>query len=305
MYKMDNIGGVVAFVRTAETRSFTKAAVQLGLSQSGVSKAISRLEDQYKVRLLTRTSRSVSMTPEGVAFYHCCRQILTDLEVAEQLLSQSSVTFRGVLRVTLPVSVGRLHLARALPEFVRRYPEVTVEVSLTDRLVDLVEEGYDLAVRMGRAPDARLVVRQLGRAKMTTCASPAYLKAHGIPRTPEDLLAHNCVRFVVPSSGRVQDWRFARNGESRSVAVTGNLTFDHAESLVQAALAGSGLIQISSHITAPAIRDGTLKPVLARFQIDSPALWVMYPKNRHMTPRVRALVDFLLEWAKIIRLEHR
>jgi len=295
---MDNLSGILAFVRAAEARNFTKAAQQLGMTPSGVSKAISRLESQFKVRLLHRTSRSVTMTPEGTTFYERCRQIVADLQDAEQLLSQAQMAPQGVLRITLPLSVGRLHLARAIPEFVRRYPDITVEASLTDRLVDLVEEGYDLAVRMGKPPDSRVVARPLTVGKLVTCASPAYLKQHGTPRTPEDLVAHNCIRFVLPSTGRAQDWKFQRDGKRFSVAVSGNVALDHAEALVEAALAGTALIQISTFVTAPAIRRGDLKAVLTRFQVESPSVWVMYPQNRHLTPRVRALVDFLVDWGK-------
>jgi len=294
---MDPFSGILAFVRAAEERSFTRAAHKLGISPSGVSKAISRLEAQFKVRLLHRTSRSITMTPEGAAFYERCRQIVADLEDAGQLLSRAQEAPRGLLRVTLPLSVGRLHLARALPEFARRYPDVRVEASLTDRRVDLVEEGFDVAVRMGRPPDSRLVARQLATGVLTTCAAPSYLKRHGVPRTPEDLASHNCVHFVVPSTGRVQEWKFQRGGKQLSIPVPGNLSLDHAEALVEAALAGTALIQISSYVTAPAIRTRLLKAVLTEFQVDSPPVWVMYRHNRNLTPRVRAFVDFLLDWA--------
>jgi LysR family transcriptional regulator for bpeEF and oprC len=295
---MDNLSGILAFVRTAEARNFTKAAQQLGMTPSGVSKAISRLESQFKVRLFHRTSRSVTMTPEGTTFFERCRQIVSDLQDAEQLLSQARVAPQGVLRITLPLSVGRLHLARAIPEFVQRYPDITVEASLTDRLVDLVEEGYDLAVRMGKPPDSRVVARPLTLGKLVTCASPDYLKQHGTPRRPEDLVSHNCIRFVLPSTGRAQDWKFQRDAKRFSVSVSGNVALDHAEALVEAALAGTALIQISSFVTAPGIRRGDLKAVLTRYQVESPSVWVMYPQNRHLTPRVRALVDFLVDWGK-------
>jgi LysR family transcriptional regulator, regulator for bpeEF and oprC len=285
-------------VRAAEARSFTKAAQQLGMTPSGVSKAISRLEERFKVRLLHRTSRSVTMTPEGAAFYERCRQIVADLEGAEQMLSSSREVPRGALRVTLPLSIGRLHLARALPEFTARYPEVELSASFNDRLIDLIDEGYDVAVRLGRPPDSRLIARQLAQGTLVTCAAPSYLKRHGTPRAPEDLMHHNCIRFVAPNSGRPFEWRFQRDGKRFGVAVSGNLALDHAEALVEAALAGTALIQISSYVTAPPIRAGELKAVLTAFQVDAPAIWVMYPQNRHLTPRVRAFVDFLIEWAQ-------
>jgi len=295
---MDNLGGILAFVRAAEAHNFTKAAQQLGMTPSGVSKAISRLENQFRVRLLHRTSRSVTMTPEGTAFYERCRQIVADLEDAELLLSRARGAPHGLLRITMPLSVGRLHLAQVIPKFAERYPEVTVEASFTDRLVDLIEEGYDVALRLGKPPDTRLIARQLAIGTLITCATPAYLKRYGTPRNPEDLGGHNCIRFVVPSTGRPLDWRFQREGKRFSIAVSGSLTFDHAEALVEAAMAGTALIQISSYVTAAAVRRGDLKPVLTRFQVESPAIWVMYPQNRHLTPRVRAMVDFLVEWAK-------
>ena len=294
---MDQFSGILAFVRAAEERSFTKAAHRLGISPSGVSKAISRLEAQFKVRLLHRTSRSISITPEGAAFYERCRQIVSDLEDAGQLLSRAQEAPRGLLRVTLPLSVGRLHLARALPEFACRYPEVKMEASLTDRRVDLVEEGFDVAVRLGKPPDSRLVARQLATGVLTTCAAPSYLKRHGVPRRPEDVAKHNCVGFVVPSTGRVQDWRFQRGGRQLTIPAPGNLSLDHAEALVEAALAGTALIQISSYVTAPALRARLLQVVLREFQVASPPVWVMYRHNRNLTPRVRAFVDFLVQWA--------
>jgi LysR family transcriptional regulator, regulator for bpeEF and oprC len=299
---LENLTGMLAFVRAAEARSFTSAARQLGISPSGVSKAISRLEAGFRVRLLQRTSRSVTMTPEGAAFYERCRQIVTELEEAEQVLSRAHAVPTGRLRVTLPLSVGRLHLARLLPEFQERHPEVVIEASATDRMVDLVDEGFDVAIRLGKPPDSRLVARQLLGGSLVTCAAPAYLRRHGTPRKPEDLQEHNCARFVVPSVGVAREWQFQRNGKRFAVTVTGNLSFDHAECLVEAASAGTAIVQISSYVTGDAFRAGRLKPILGKFQVESPAMWVMYPQNRHLTPRVRAFVDFLVEAAAEGRL---
>jgi LysR family transcriptional regulator for bpeEF and oprC len=299
---MENLTGILAFVRTAEARSFTAAARALGISPSGVSKAIARLEAGFKVRLLHRTSRSVTMTPEGAVFYERCRQVLTDLEDAEQVLSAAHETPRGSLRVTLPLSLGRLHLARLIPEFLQRHPEITVHASATDRMVDLIEEGFDVAVRLGQPPDTRLVARQLTGGFLMTCAAPSYLKRHGTPATPEDLANHNCAQFVVPSSGVARDWSFRRGAQLFRVPVQGNLSFDHAECLVEAACSGSAVIQISSYVTGDAIRSGALRPILTSFAADAPAMWVLYPHNRHLTPRVRAFVDFLLEAARAGRL---
>lgn len=299
---LENLTGILAFVRAAEARSFTTAARQLGITPSGVSKAISRLEAAYRVRLLHRTSRSVTMTPEGAAFFDRCRQIVAGIEDAEQLLSRATEAPHGRLRVTMPVSLGRVPLAGLLPDFQKRYPDVAIEASASDRMVDLVEEGFDVAVRLGTPPDSRLVARRLTGGRLVTCAAPSYLRRHGTPRTPEDLADHNCATFVVPSTGLAREWIFRRNGATMTMAVTGNLSFDQSECLVEAACAGTAIIQISSYVTGEATRVGRLKPVLTRHAVESPAMWVLYPQNRYLTPRVRAFVDFLVEAAESGRL---
>ena len=166
----------------------------------------------------------------------------------------------------------------------------------------LVEEGFDVAVRLGQPPDSRLVARQLIGGAFVTCAAPAYLKRHGTPRAPEDLARHNCARFVVPSTGVAREWVFQRDGKRFIVPVGGNFTFDHAECLVEAAKGGTAVVQIASYVLGDAFRNRSLEPVLTRFQVESPAMWVLYPQNRHLTPRVRAFVDFLVEAAKEGRL---
>jgi len=299
---LENLTGVLAFVRAAEVRSFTGAARVLGITPSGVSKAISRLEAHFGVRLLQRTSRSVTLTTEGAAFYDRCRQIVADLQTAEQSLSAAREAPRGRLRVTMPVALGRGHIARLLPGFLHRHPEVTIEANATDRIVDLAEEGFDVALRLGRPPDSRLVARRLIGGTQVTCASPAYLAARGEPATPEALAEHDCTRFVVPSSGVVREWVFRRDGVTFEVPVTGRLTFNQSECLVEAACAGAGIIQISSYVTGQAIAQGRLLPILTGFAVESPELWALYPQNRHATPRVRAFVDYLVETAREGRL---
>jgi DNA-binding transcriptional LysR family regulator len=295
---MEDLTAILAFVRTAEARSFTSAARQLGLSPSGVSKAISRIESRFQVRLLQRSSRSVTLTAEGAAFYERCRRILLDLEEAEQALSRAHAVARGLLRISLPLALGRRPLARLLPEFARRHPEIEIEARISDRLVDLIEEGFDVAVRLGQPQDSRFVARRLMSGELITCAAPAYLERHGTPKTPEDLRAHNCARFIVPSTGVARDWMFMRGAETFAMSVSGNLAFDHAEALVEAATAGTAIIQISSYVTGEAIAQGLLKPVLTRFVAPTAPVWVLYPQNRHLTPRVRAFVDFVVERAQ-------
>jgi LysR family transcriptional regulator for bpeEF and oprC len=294
---MDHLSGILAFVRAAEARSYTRAAHRLGISPSGISKAISRLESRHGVRLLQRTARSISLTPEGAAYYERCKKILTDLEEAEQVLTDAHKSPRGLLRITVPLSIGRLHLARMLPEFARQYSEVQLEVHVSDRMADLVEDKFDVAIRIGKLSDSRLVARRLASGTLTTCATPSYFKQHGVPKRPEDLAQHNCIQFELPNTGRPQPWQFQRDGRRFNVAVHGNLRLDHAEAMVEAAMAGTALIQISSYVTAPAIAHKQLQPVLTTFQVDSPPLWALYPQNSSQTPRLRAFLDFLVKWA--------
>jgi DNA-binding transcriptional LysR family regulator len=294
---MEDLSAILAFVRAAEARSFTKAARQLGISPSAVSKAISRMENAFKVRLLQRNSRSVTLTAEGSAFYERCRRVLLDLAEAEQALSRAREVPRGLLRVSLPLALGRRPLARLLPEFVQRHPEVAIEARISDRMVDLIEEGFDVAVRLGQPQDSRLAARRLATGKLVTCAAPAYLKRHRTPKVPEDLGAHNCARFIVPSTGVARDWMFQRDGKAISISVSGNLAFDHAEALVEAAIAGTAIIQISSYVTGHALQQGLLKPILTRFVAPTAPVWALYPQNRHLTPRVRTFVDFLAQCA--------
>jgi len=296
---MDHLSGLLAFVHAAEARSFTRAAHRLGISPSGISKAISRLESRHGVRLLQRTARSITLTPEGMAYYERCKKILADLEEAEHVLTDAHKSPRGLLRITLPLSIGRLHFARMLPDFARQYPEVQLEVHVSDRITDLVEDKIDVAIRIGKLSDSRLVARRLASGTLTTCATPSYLKRHGVPKRPEDLLQHNCIQFEVPNTGRTQPWQFQRDQRPFSVPVRGNLRLDHAESMVEAALAGTALIQISSYVTAPAIAHGQLQPVLTTYQVDSPPIWALYPQNSSPTPRLRAFVDFLVTWGAI------
>jgi LysR family transcriptional regulator, regulator for bpeEF and oprC len=296
---MDHLSGLLAFVHAAQARSFTRAAHRLGISPSGISKAISRLESRHGVRLLQRTARSITLTSEGLAYYERCQKILADLEEAEHVLTDAHKSPRGLLRVTLPLSIARLHFARMLPEFARKYSEIQLEVHISDRMADLVEERFDVAIRIGKLSDSRLVARRLASGTLTTCATPSYLKRHGVPKRPEDLVHHNCIQFEVPNTGRTQPWQFERDGRRFSVAVRGNLRLDHAEAMVEAALAGTALIQISSYVTAPAIAHRQLQPVLTAYQVDSPPIWALYPQNSSPTPRLRAFIDFLVKWGAI------
>ncbi|MBA1145760.1 LysR family transcriptional regulator [Ectothiorhodospiraceae bacterium WFHF3C12] len=289
----DHFAGIVPFVRVAEARSFTGAAKRLGLTPSAVSKAIAKLEGDLGVALLHRTSRSVTLTPEGAAFYERCRQIVSDIEEARESVSTAQAEPRGHLRVSLPLAFGRLEVMPLMPGFLEQNPELTVDANLTDRAVDLAEEGYDVAVRIGRRSEARLVARRIRRTRMVTAASPAYLRERGVPERPEALRGHNCVGFLLPSTGALLDWVFEHDGRPQSIAVRGNLTVNTVEAQVEAAVSGGGVIQTLDFIARRAIEDGTLVPLLEDYLTLGPSIFALYPENRRLSAKIGVFIDFL------------
>ena len=298
---LDRVADIVAFVRVADARSFTVAAEQLGLSRSAVGKCVARLENQLGVRLLHRTTRSVTPTDDGEIFHSRCVRILADLKEVELAMASRSEQPRGRFRVDLPVSFGRLHVLPLLHRFMARWPELAVTVTLTDRYADLVEEGIDLAVRIGGEDDSRLVARTLAQHRLVTCATPGYLAAHGRPATPADLAGHSCLAFT--HAGRPVDWRFriasrtdrAENVamDLRSLPVHGRFCASNAESLRDAALAGYGVSQLATFLVGDDLRAGRLVPVLEPYAVDGAPIRVVYPTGRHLSPKVRRFIDLL------------
>ena len=236
---IERMRDIHAFVHVAEAKSFTAAAERIGLSRSAVGKSVLRLEDRLGVRLLQRTTRSVSLTGEGAVFLERCIRILADLDEAEMSMLSHSQTPRGRLRLELPVSFGRLHVLPIVNQFMSKWPEISVNISFNDRFVDLIDEGIDLAIRLGGSDDSRLMTRLLAPHRLVTCASPAYLKSHGVPTNIEELAGHSCLAFV--HGGRPVDWRFSIDGHIRTVAVNGRFSATNAEALRDATLAGYGI----------------------------------------------------------------
>jgi LysR family transcriptional regulator for bpeEF and oprC len=281
------------FVRVAERRSFVRAAADLGITQSGVSNAISRLEDQLGVRLLARTTRRVSLTDDGAAFFERCRQSLAELEEAELVLKETRLKPTGRLRVDMPVSFGRLKLVPLLGPFQAQNPDLQLVVSFTDRYVDLVEEGIDVSVRFGVLQDSSLMARRLTQTQFRVVGAPSYLAKHGRPRTPDDLAEHNCLAFTLRDSRLARDWRFARDGVETTVAPQGNMSFSDGAALCDAACAGYGLAQIHGYYIDNAVTAGKLEPVLEKFRPAIDPIWLVYPQTRHLSPKVRAFIDFM------------
>jgi DNA-binding transcriptional LysR family regulator len=289
---IDRIKDINVFVHVAETKSFTIAAEQVGLSRSAVGKSVTRLEDRLGVRLLQRTTRSVSLTSEGTAFNERCVRILADLDEAEHAMLSHSQAPRGVLRLELPVSFGRLHVLPIVSQFMDKWPELIVTVSLSDRFVDLIDEGIDLAIRLGGSDDSRLMTRLLAPHRLVTCASPAYLERYGIPLDIDELGRHSCLAFV--HGGRPVEWRFAVDGQARSIAISGRFSATNAEALRDATLAGYGIARLAKFLIPDDLRAGRLVPILGSVTMDGPSVRAVYPSSRHLSPKVRSFIDELL-----------
>ena len=284
------------FARVVELGSFARAADQLEISRPTATTAVAQLEKRLGVRLLHRTTRKLSLTDDGRTFYERCVRILGDIAETEDSLSSARVSPRGLLRVSTPNSFAHLIFLPALPRFLARYPELNVEVVLTDRAVNLVEEGIDCAVRGVEIPgDSTLVARHVTGVRRVTCASPEYLTAHGTPRSVADLERHNCVRFISPSTGRTADWRFEKGDEQIAFTPRGNLGVSSLEAAAAAALNGIGIAQVPDALVILPQWAHRLRPILLDWVAPAPPLKVVYPSNRYLTAKVRAFADFVSE----------
>ncbi|MCA3220673.1 MAG: LysR family transcriptional regulator [Burkholderiales bacterium] len=289
------LGSIEQFCRAAELLSFRAAAEALGLTPAAVSRSIARLEARLGVRLFVRTTRRINLTADGRLYYEQCRQALAQIEEAERALTGRQSTPRGLLRMSLPTTYGHYRVLPLLPRFRAKYPDVQIEVSLSNRNIDFVEEGYDLAVRLDAPPDTRLVARKLEDATLGVFASSAYLKRRGAPERLEDLARHDCIQFIRPSTGRPMAWIFRDDGRDLDFAFDGPLRIaDDVLGAVTCARAGAGLFQIYHFIAAEAVARGELVEVLHAYAGRSRPFSVLFPQNRHLSARVRAFVDFLV-----------
>lgn len=285
------VGEMAVFARVVEEKSFSGAARKLGISKAAVSRQIAALEDSLKTQLLNRTTRRLSLTEAGLALYGHCARIVAEAEAAQEAAANLSATPRGLLKVNAPMSFGQLHLAPAVPEFLARYPELELELALNDRYVDVIEEGFDLAVRIGQLEDSSLIARKLASDRPVLCAAPAYLEAHGEPRSPSDLENRDCLLYTYLATQN--EWRFkGPKGEER-VRVKGRFTANNGDALRHAALAGLGIALLPSFIVGPDVRSGALEALLPGHRPPALGIYTVYPPSRHLSPKVRAFVDFL------------
>jgi len=289
---MDRLDEIAAFAAVADARSFTQAARRLGVSGAQVSKLVARLEDRLGARLLNRTTRDVSLTDTGRAYLERARDLLTEFEALESSVREQDGP-RGLLRLSAPVVFGAKQLDPALLDFAQAYPEVALEVAYSDRFVNLVDEGFDAGVRIGRLTDSSLIARKLAPVSLVVCASPAYLQRHGIPQSPDDLAEHEAIIDLNAQDAYV--WNFGDGGECREVRVHGRLRFTGGETCLAAAERGLGVARTPDFIAAERLRSGRLTPLLCGYEPEVANVHVVYPAGKHLAPKVRAFVDFLVD----------
>lgn len=291
---MDKFRAITAFVRVAESGGFTAAGNKLGMSVSAITKSVARLEDELGTQLFNRTTRRLATTDFGKEFYKRCVQILAELEDAESSVRQANTTPKGEVRAVVPFSYGRVTVVPRLADFYKRYPDVQLNISFSDRPVDLIENGYDVAVRVGEMSDSRLITRLLTKGPHITVAAPKYLEKHGTPKVPQDLDNHNCI------IGRYgHEWMFrAKNGRAMNMRVRGNLAIFNGDSYREAAVAGIGIAQNTWWTFRWDLQAGTVVQVLEDYATEGAPVSVVYPANRHVAAKVRAFIDFLVEISK-------
>jgi LysR family transcriptional regulator, regulator for bpeEF and oprC len=290
---LDRIDLFRTFTRVVECASFTRAADTLGLPRSSVSAAVIELEGRVGARLLHRSTRKVSPTQDGAAFYERCLRLIADVEETEGLFRQTSVGPSGRLRVDVPGRIGRLIIAPALPEFLVLYPQLDIELRVTDRAVNLVEESIDCVLRVGPLSDSGLVARRIGDLALINVASPGYLASHGRPVRPTDLSTHFAVNYASPSTGRVEDWEWLDDGEVRTMPVRGRVTVNSAEAYIACCLAGLGLIQIPAYDVRRHLDAGELVEVMLGHRAAPMPMTLLYPHRQHLSRRLQVFADWL------------
>jgi DNA-binding transcriptional LysR family regulator len=290
---MDDLARMAIFARVVEEKSFSAAARRLDLSKSLVSKQITQLEKSVGARLLNRTTRALSVTEAGALFYEHCARIVEEAEEAKLAISRLQAAPRGILRISAPVAFGRLHVASALPEFLKAHPELKVDMVTTDRFVDLADEGYDVVVRIVDQPTPNVVARRLAPLNRRICATPDYFARHGVPQTPADLEGHNCLTYTYFNP---QDlWRLHGPDGEISVRASGNLRLNDDDSLAEAVLRGLGIAILPTFIIGKELQAGRLQAVLTEYVPVERHIYAVYLPNRHLSAKVRAFIDYFLE----------
>lgn len=290
---MDRIDLFRVFVRVVDCSSFTQAAASLDLPRSTVSAAVAELEARVGARLLHRTTRSVRPTQDGLSFHERCQQVIAEVESTEALFRQEPSMPSGELRVDVPGRIGRLIIAPALPSFLEAYPELRIDLGVTDRAINLVRDRVDCVLRVGPLEDSTLIARPLGQLQLVNVASPAYLARHGMPRTPQDLSSHRAVNYASPTTGRIEDWEWVVNGETHRLRMQGRVTVNSGEACIACCLAGLGLIQIPAYDVQAHLVAGELVEVMPEWRADPMTMTLLYPHRQHLSPRVQVFASWL------------
>jgi LysR family transcriptional regulator, regulator for bpeEF and oprC len=293
--KTDRLGSIIAFVRVAELGSFAAAGRSLGVSASAVSKSVMRLEQRLGLRLFQRTTRSLALTEDGQAFMERCGAIVRQLDEAERDMRERAARPSGLLRVEVPVALGRLKIVPALSRLTALHPDLRIEVSFADTLTDPIAAGLDAVVRIGFPRDPRLMVRRVGTLRFIVCAAPSYLAAHGAPLTVDDLDRHDCIRRVQHERSGYAPWRFSHpeTGVPFECEVKGTLHFGSNDAIVDAGLAGAGLVQLHTYMAEPHLKSGALVQVLADYSVAAAPISVLFPSSLHLAPKVRAFIELV------------
>jgi LysR family transcriptional regulator, regulator for bpeEF and oprC len=292
---MNKLQAMQVFARVVETGGLTRAADSLQLPKATATTLIQQLEASLGVKLLNRTTRKVSVTTDGAAYYPSCLAILALVREAEESLGQRQASPQGLLRVEVPTLIARLVIVPALPSFFARYPDIQLELGCSERRADLIEEGIDCAVWIGELEDSTLIARRIGLLYFGTCAAPSYLAAHGQPRHPDELTAHRCINHFSPRTGKIFEWVFAKNGARIQTPLRGHIALDDENSYVAAAEAGLGVAQIPAFVLKEAMERGSLELLLGDWFAEPAPLNVVYPQNRHLSVKIRVFVDWVAE----------
>jgi DNA-binding transcriptional LysR family regulator len=281
--------GISEFIAVSERQSFTAAAKQLGISVAQVSRQVTALEEKLGTQLFYRTTRKVSVTEAGQIYYQHCRQLLDGLGEAERAIGNLSAVPRGKLKLTAPTTYGETVIAPLVNDFVARYPDLEVQCRFTNQKLDLVLEGYDMAIRLGRleGTTGSLMTRQLSTRRLYACAAPSYIAKRGEPHSLSELSHHNCL------VGTLDYWRFEEDGRERTIRIHGSIHANSGQALLDAALKGIGIVQLPDYYVDPWIASGDLVAVLTKYQPSDEGIWAIYPTNRHLSPKIRMLVEHL------------
>lgn len=281
--------GISEFVNVAETESFTKASKKMAISTAQVSRQVSALEKRLDVKLLYRTTRKVSLTEEGRTFYRHCRSVLDGLDEAERAITNLQTKPHGKIKLTAPVTFGEQQIMPLVNNFLKIYDDVEVFANLSNQKVDLIEEGYDLAIRLGKLSDSTLMAKKLGKRVNYVCASPKYLSKYGTPHSLSELNKHSCLL------GTLDYWHFIDAGKEKNIRVSGRLRYNNGNSLVDAALKGLGIVQLPDYYIQEYLQNGELVTLLDNYREPDEGIWAVYPHNRQLSPKIRLLVDYLFK----------